>query len=102
MLGGSDQSLFEGNLSYSSVIKDLSLNPHGYWAFKITSIFIGSLDLDLCEKNCIGVADTGSSLILAPFGQNMSQIFSGLGADNKGILKCDINLFHKLPSEKIT
>lgn len=102
MLGGSDQSLYQGNLSYSTVIKDKALNPHGYWAFKMTSVFIGGLDLDLCENNCIGVADTGSSLILAPFGQNMSEIFSRLGADNNGIIKCDINLFHKLPSEKIT
>jgi len=98
ILGGSDSSLYQGNLSYTSIISDLILNPHGYWAFKMNGVFIDGFDLNLCEENCMGIADTGSSLIVAPFSQNMSIMYSRFGADNDGVLKCDLDLFRKLPS----
>jgi hypothetical protein len=59
IMGGSDSSFYQGNLSYSPIITDVTLNPFGYWAFKMDGIFIDGLDVNLCTLSCLAMADTG-------------------------------------------
>ncbi|SPP78664.1 lysosomal aspartic protease-like [Drosophila guanche] len=58
ILGGSDASLYVGNLVYAPV------SSQTYWQFQMDAVTMGSNTL--CS-NCLAVADTGSSLLIAPY-----------------------------------
>ena len=96
-MGGSDSSLYIGQLAYTLIIVDPLLNPLGFWAFKMKGVFVDGSSTNLCSGKCLAVADTGSSLIIAPRSQNLTQFFSKIGADPDGIIKCD-NSILQLPS----
>ncbi|XP_065357720.1 lysosomal aspartic protease-like [Calliphora vicina] len=57
ILGGVDDSLFSGKLTYVPVTRK------GYWQFKVLSASIN--DHSICD-NCQAIADTGTSLIVCP------------------------------------
>ncbi|XP_039967135.1 lysosomal aspartic protease-like [Bactrocera tryoni] len=59
ILGGSDSSLYQGSLTYVPVSEE------GYWQFAVDSGSIGSQVL--CSSGCQAIADTGTSLIVAPY-----------------------------------
>ncbi|BFG02817.1 pepsin-2B-like [Drosophila madeirensis] len=58
ILGGSDASLYVGNLVYAPV------SSQAYWQFQMDGVTLGGTTL--CT-NCQAVADTGTSLLIAPY-----------------------------------
>ena len=96
-MGGSDTSLYTGSLKYFPIITNSNLNPLGYWLFKMNGVFIQDIEQNLCgSQSCQAIADTGSSYIIAPTFQILSQIYTKLSADSSGIVAC--NKIFKLPS----
>jgi len=62
ILGGVDPRLFHGDLSYHPVLK----GSNGNWAIKISKMYLKGSDKNFCpEAGCLGVVDTGTSLIVA-------------------------------------
>ncbi|XP_011196142.2 lysosomal aspartic protease-like [Zeugodacus cucurbitae] len=59
ILGGSDSSLYKGQLTY------VPISEQGYWQFGVDSGSIGGQPL--CSGGCQAIADTGTSLIVAPY-----------------------------------
>lgn len=62
ILGGVDESLFSGKISYANVVDKY------YWTIKCDKILVGGKDIGLCN-NCNVIADTGTSLITGPSGK---------------------------------
>ncbi|XP_011206943.2 lysosomal aspartic protease-like [Bactrocera dorsalis] len=59
ILGGSDSSLYQGSLTY------VSLSQETYWQFSLGGASMnGSV---LCSSGCQAIADTGTSLLVAPY-----------------------------------
>ncbi|XP_011196132.2 lysosomal aspartic protease-like [Zeugodacus cucurbitae] len=59
ILGGSDSSLYKGELTY------VPISQQGYWQFGVDSGSMGGQVL--CSGGCQAIADTGTSLIVAPY-----------------------------------
>lgn len=74
IFGGSDQSKYQGNISYVPISKA------GYWQFYMNSVSIGN-STKLCQEGCQAIADTGTSLIVGP-SADIKSIFSTLGVDS--------------------
>lgn len=61
ILGGVDQRLFTGKIKYHPVIKGTMRN----WAIKMDRLYLNGSKKNFCPKaGCLGIADTGTSLIV--------------------------------------
>jgi len=78
ILGGSDPSLYSGDLTYVDVIQA------AYWKFQTDSIKIGSTLISTYDA---AIADTGTSLIIAPIAE-YAMIAALFGADSEGTFEC--------------
>lgn len=74
IFGGSDQSKYQGNITYVPISKV------GYWQFNMDSASIGNTT-KLCQGGCQAIADTGTSLIVGP-SADINKMFSTLGVDS--------------------
>merc|ERR1739848_504230 len=60
VLGGSDDTLYEGEFSYVDVVEP------DYWRISMDGLSLGE-DLNVgCNGGCMGIVDTGSSLLVGP------------------------------------
>ncbi|EDW75917.1 uncharacterized protein Dwil_GK19045 [Drosophila willistoni] len=81
ILGGSDESLYVGNLSYVPV------SQQGYWQFAVNNItWNGTV---VCD-NCQAIADTGTSLIACPFSaySQLNQLIGALYVEGSYYVSC--------------
>ncbi|XP_043656192.1 lysosomal aspartic protease [Drosophila teissieri] len=78
ILGGSDSSLYSGSLTY------VPISEQGYWQFTMDG---SSVDGESLCDDCQAIADTGTSLIVAPYNAyiTLSEI---LNVGNEGYLDC--------------
>ncbi|XP_037710875.1 lysosomal aspartic protease-like [Drosophila subpulchrella] len=78
IFGGSDSSLYSGALTY------VPISEQGYWQFTMAGSSVDGSSL--CE-NCQAIADTGTSLIVAPYDAyvTLSEI---VNAGEDGYLDC--------------
>lgn len=58
-VGGPDQRLYDGKLSWHPVIS----NPFGNWMLHLDSLKVGGVEV--CEGGCTTIVDTGTSLLVA-------------------------------------
>ncbi|XP_017114289.1 lysosomal aspartic protease [Drosophila elegans] len=79
ILGGSDPSLYSGDLTYVDLIQA------AYWKFQTDSITIGNTIISI---NDAAIADTGTSLIIAPIAE-FDQIAGIFGANADGLFQCN-------------
>ncbi|KAH8387742.1 hypothetical protein KR093_009268 [Drosophila rubida] len=78
IFGGSDASLYAGNMTYVPV------SVEDYWMFTMQDAYLAGVRL--CSP-CSAVADTGTSLIVAPTAA-YETIFSLVGANLDGSVDC--------------
>ncbi|XP_030568496.1 lysosomal aspartic protease-like [Drosophila novamexicana] len=78
IFGGSDSSLYSGDLTY------VPISEQGYWQFTMAGASIDGQSL--CD-NCQAIADTGTSLIVAPANAYM-QLNEILNVDDEGLVDC--------------
>ncbi|XP_054735158.1 lysosomal aspartic protease-like [Anastrepha obliqua] len=89
ILGGSDSSYYSGDLTYTSVTEQ------GYWQFSLDGATIDGETM--CSSGCQAIADTGTSLIVAPY--NAYSIYmSVVDPDDDGEVDC--SLMESLPDMK--
>ncbi|CAD7002402.1 unnamed protein product [Ceratitis capitata] len=81
ILGGSDSSLYEGSLTYVSV------STQGYWQFSLGGATIGGQTM--CSNGCQAIADTGTSLIVAPYSA-YSVFMSVVDPDGDELVDCSL------------
>ncbi|XP_029660185.1 cathepsin E-like, partial [Formica exsecta] len=86
ILGGIDNSHFEGNLTYVPVIRE------GYWQFALDSVKIAGNTL---SPNSQAIADTGTSLIAGP-SDDIDVINQQIGTDSNGNVDC--STINQLPT----
>ncbi|XP_039964670.1 lysosomal aspartic protease-like [Bactrocera neohumeralis] len=86
ILGGSDPSLYQGGLTYVSV------SQPGYWQFSLNGATMNGQVL--CSSGCQAIADTGTSLIVAPY--NAYNVFMNI-VDPDGDGSVDCSLVDSLP-----
>ncbi|XP_037959858.1 lysosomal aspartic protease-like [Teleopsis dalmanni] len=83
IFGGSDATKYVGDLTYVPV------SSEGYWQFEVTSATVNKESL--CD-NCQAIADTGTSLIVAPYDAYLS-VNAEIGAvendDGNYVVDCD-------------
>merc|ERR1711916_265476 len=60
VFGGWEQKYQTGEPSW------VSLRAETYFQIDIDSVYHGSTDMDLCILGCIGIVDSGTSLIIVP------------------------------------
>jgi len=60
VLGGSDPSLYEGEMTYVPV------NSADYWQISMDGLGLGDNNELGCNGGCVGIVDTGSSLLVGP------------------------------------
>jgi len=60
VLGGSDPTLYEGNFSYVDVVEP------DYWRISVDGLALGDEENIGCNGGCMGIVDTGSSLLVGP------------------------------------
>ncbi|ALC48631.1 CG33128 [Drosophila busckii] len=78
IFGGSDASLYSGALTY------VPISQEGYWQFTMASA--SAEGNSLCD-NCQAIADTGTSLIVAP--ANAYELLNEiLNVDDEGLVDC--------------
>ncbi|KAI8035484.1 lysosomal aspartic protease [Drosophila gunungcola] len=79
ILGGSDPSLYSGDLTYVDLIQA------AYWKFQTDSITIGNTIISI---NDAAIADTGTSLIIAPIAE--FDLIAGIfGANADALFQCN-------------
>lgn len=78
ILGGSDPAYYSGNLTYVPV------SVENYWEFIMTSATFDGITL--CT-NCEAVADTGTSLLMAPV-DAYTTIYDKLNINSDGLIDC--------------
>ncbi|XP_016982271.1 lysosomal aspartic protease [Drosophila rhopaloa] len=78
ILGGSDPSLYRGDLTYVDVIQA------AYWKFQTDSIAVGDVIISI---NDAAIADTGTSLIIAPVSE-YDVIAAIFNANANGLFEC--------------
>lgn len=91
IFGGTDPKYYKGQFHYVPV------DRVGYWQFKMSGISVGSTKF--CQAGCEAIADTGTSLIVAPLSEAAS-INQKLGATplQSGQYKFDCAHLDNLPS----
>lgn len=61
--GGWKAERFRGNrISWNQVV----MPEHGHWMLAIKAVYADDVDLGVCNDDCHGIADTGSSLLSVP------------------------------------
>merc|ERR1719266_3165803 len=61
VLGGSDASLYEGEMTY------IDVNAANYWQITMDGLGLGDDNAGAgCNGGCVGIVDTGSSLLVGP------------------------------------
>lgn len=60
VLGGSDDTLYEGEMTYVDV------NSADYWQITMDGLGLGDDNALGCNGGCVGIVDTGSSLLVGP------------------------------------
>ncbi|XP_036345135.1 lysosomal aspartic protease-like [Rhagoletis pomonella] len=81
ILGGSDPSYYQGGLTY------VPISQQGYWQFSLGGATIGGQTM--CGEGCQAIADTGTSLIVAPY--NAYSVFmSVVDPDYDGVVDCSL------------
>ncbi|XP_017068592.2 lysosomal aspartic protease [Drosophila eugracilis] len=78
IFGGSDSSLYSGELTY------VPISEQAYWQFEMACASIAGTPL--CD-NCQAIADTGTSLIVAPYNAYM-YLSETLNVGEDGYLDC--------------
>ncbi|KAH8410556.1 hypothetical protein KR009_001335, partial [Drosophila setifemur] len=78
IFGGSDTSLYSGDLTY------VPISEQGYWQFTMAGATIDGYSL--CD-DCQAIADTGTSLIVAPYNAYIT-LSELLEVDDEGYLDC--------------
>lgn len=78
ILGGSDSSFYVGNMTYVSISVD------DYWQFDMAEATLNGVTL--C-RNCKAIADTGTSLIMAPI-DAYTKLFGILGINPDATVDC--------------
>ncbi|KAH8336065.1 hypothetical protein KR074_003783, partial [Drosophila pseudoananassae] len=87
ILGGSDPTLYRGELTYVPV------SYPAYWQFYTDAIFLGNT---LISMGDVAIADTGTSLLVAPQAEYYT-ISSLFGVDSEGLFACGtINMWPNL------
>ncbi|XP_017466824.1 PREDICTED: lysosomal aspartic protease-like [Rhagoletis zephyria] len=87
ILGGSDPSYYQGSLTYTPI------SQQGYWQFSLDSATIDGQTM--CGSGCQAIADTGTSLIVAPFYAYFS-FMNVVDPDFDGVIDC--SLINSLPA----
>ncbi|XP_011196141.2 lysosomal aspartic protease-like [Zeugodacus cucurbitae] len=90
ILGGSDPSLYKGELTY------VPITVQHYWQFGVDSGSMGGRDL--CIDGCQAVADTGTSLLIAPY-YSYTVYKDIVDPDGDGYVECAS--VHSLPDIKL-
>lgn len=97
-LGGSDPTLYSGNMTYIDVTKAR------YWEIAMDSLSMGSDNNLGCRGGCVGIVDTGSSLLVGP-PEETNAINKAIGGTVSGsfMQKLLINSFPglKLPTQTL-
>ncbi|XP_023159695.2 lysosomal aspartic protease-like [Drosophila hydei] len=78
IFGGSDPSLYKGSMVYTDITEQ------SYWQFNVAN---ATLNGQVLCTNCQAIADTGTSLLMAPL-DVFSQIKSVLGIGSADIFEC--------------
>ncbi|XP_053954709.1 lysosomal aspartic protease-like [Anastrepha ludens] len=86
ILGGSDSSYYQGELTYTSITEQ------GYWQFSLDGATIDGQVM--CSSGCQAIADTGTSLIIAPYNA-YSVYMNVVDPDYDGVVDC--SLMESLP-----
>ncbi|XP_053954547.1 lysosomal aspartic protease-like [Anastrepha ludens] len=86
ILGGSDSSYYQGELTYTSITEQ------GYWQFSLDGATIDGQVM--CSSGCQAIADTGTSLIVAPYNA-YSVYMNVVDPDYDGVVDC--SLMESLP-----
>ncbi|XP_014095013.2 lysosomal aspartic protease [Bactrocera oleae] len=86
ILGGSDSSLYQGGLTY------VPISEPGYWQFSLGGATMGGQIL--CGFGCQAIADTGTSLIVAPYNA-YNTYMNIVDPDGDGLVDC--SLVNSLP-----
>lgn len=73
VLGGIDESHFEGDIEY------VPISEEGYWQFNMDQMSVKGKG-QACQAGCQTIADTGTSLLVAPY-EEAQAINSMLGAE---------------------
>merc|ERR1719414_926165 len=60
VLGGSDPTLYEGEMTYVNV------DAATYWQITMDGLSLGADNTIGCNGGCVGIVDTGSSLLVGP------------------------------------
>merc|ERR1719412_2695968 len=74
VLGGSDASLYEGEMTY------IDVNAANYWQITMDGLGIADNDQLGCKGGCVGIVDTGSSLLVGP-PEETNAINQAIGGD---------------------
>ncbi len=91
-LGGTDPAHYTGPFTTIPLVSDT------YWAFSMTDIMLGGSSLGVCTgpKGCIGIADTGTSLLAGPTAV-VAKINKQIGATGVLTTECDQMVEQYLP-----
>ncbi|XP_036347044.1 lysosomal aspartic protease-like [Rhagoletis pomonella] len=81
ILGGSDSSYYNGSLTYVPV------SEQGYWQFSLGGATLGGKTL--CSNGCQAIADTGTSLIIAPLSA-YNKFANIVNSDSDGYVDCSL------------
>jgi len=78
VLGGTDPNLFAGNIFYTPVLE--LQNTYLYYSVELADLKINGKSVTSCTsgQTCIGIVDTGTSLIIGPT-DDINNILSTLG-----------------------
>lgn len=78
ILGGSDPSLYKGSMSYADITEE------NYWQFNVDR---ATMNGQVLCTNCAAIADTGTSLLMAPK-DIYNRITALLGIDSDTVIDC--------------
>lgn len=80
VLGGVDPKHFKGKHTWIDLLSET------YWAFKLDKIEV--LDVQVCPYGCVGIADTGTSLLVGPTA-DINKINEAIGARTTASEVCE-------------
>ena len=77
-LGGYNADLIEGDVHWHKVVDKY------YWSLEAQNILIGGKDIGLCDRGCRVLADTGTSIMTAPFDDLSKLLSNSIRLINRG------------------